>query len=156
MRTFCIHYRNQKGATATKSCKALISLFSKTGCQSKEVEEISSLTYPEYLINNKLTVGRKSYMQFTNKALYPDPRSLATHEIPEVVEDYHLAAINAIEVGFNGIEIHGAHEYLLDQFMKDGINDRKDEYGSSLASRCNFLLEVVNSVATAISADKVG
>ncbi|KAI3789984.1 hypothetical protein L2E82_02793 [Cichorium intybus] len=87
---------------------------------------------------------------------YPEPRPLATHEIPEVVEDYRLAAINAIEAGFDGIEIHGAHGYLLDQFMKDGINDRKDEYGGSLANRCKFLLEVVKSVATAIGADKVG
>ncbi|KAL4589427.1 hypothetical protein LXL04_002334 [Taraxacum kok-saghyz] len=87
---------------------------------------------------------------------YPDPRPLSTHEIPEVVEDYRLAAINAIEAGFDGIEIHGAHGYLLDQFMKDGINDRKDEYGGSLANRCKFILQVVKSIATAIGADKVG
>lgn len=89
-------------------------------------------------------------------AQYPNPRPLATHEIPEVVEDYRLAAINAIEAGFDGIEIHGAHGYLLDQFMKDGINNRTDEYGGSLANRCKFLLKVVKSIATAIGADKVG
>ncbi|KAF5776154.1 putative NADH:flavin oxidoreductase/NADH oxidase, aldolase-type TIM barrel [Helianthus annuus] len=87
---------------------------------------------------------------------YPEPRPLATHEIPQVVEDYRLAAINAIEAGFDGIEIHGAHGYLLDQFMKDGINDRTDEYGGSLDNRCKFLLQVVRAIAAAIGADRVG
>nr|XP_043624059.1 artemisinic aldehyde Delta(11(13)) reductase [Erigeron canadensis] len=87
---------------------------------------------------------------------YPEPRPLATHELPEVVEDYRLAAVNAIEAGFDGIEIHGAHGYLLDQFMKDGINDRRDEYGGSLANRCKLLLQVVQAVVAAIGADRVG
>ncbi|KAK1417428.1 hypothetical protein QVD17_26555 [Tagetes erecta] len=87
---------------------------------------------------------------------YPEPRPLATHEVLNVVEDYRLAAINAIEAGFDGIEIHGAHGYLLDQFMKDGINDRTDEYGGSLANRCKFLIQVVQAVAAAIGADRVG
>lgn len=58
--------------------------------------------------------------------------------------------------GFDGIEIHGAHGYLIDQFLKDGINDRKDEYGGSLANRCKFILQVVNAVVEAIGADRVG
>lgn len=87
---------------------------------------------------------------------YPEPRPLAAHEIPEVVEDYRVAAINAIEAGFDGIEIHGAHGYLLDQFMKDGINDRTDEYGGSLENRCKFILQVVQAVAAAIGADRTG
>ncbi|KAI3825489.1 hypothetical protein L1987_06979 [Smallanthus sonchifolius] len=82
---------------------------------------------------------------------YPHPRPLATHEIPDVLEDYRLAAINAIEaVGFDVIEIHGAHGYLLVQFMKDGANDRTNEYGGSLSNRCKFLLQVVQAVAAAI------
>ncbi|KAJ0745684.1 putative artemisinic aldehyde Delta(11(13)) reductase [Helianthus annuus] len=87
---------------------------------------------------------------------YPQPRPLATHEIPDVVQDYRLAVINAIQAGFDGVEIHGAHGYLLDQFMKDGINDRTDEYGGSLENRCKFLLQVVQAVAAAIGADRVG
>ncbi|KAI3711521.1 hypothetical protein L1987_70059 [Smallanthus sonchifolius] len=87
---------------------------------------------------------------------YPDPRPLAAHELSEVVQDYRLAAVNAIEAGFDGIEIHGAHGYLFDQFMKDGINDRTDEYGGSLANRCKFLLQVVQAVTAAIGADRVG
>ncbi|RLM61449.1 12-oxophytodienoate reductase 7 [Panicum miliaceum] len=86
---------------------------------------------------------------------YPTPRRLATSEIPEIVEQYRQAAVNAIKAGFDGIEIHGAHGYLIDQFLKDGINDRTDEYGGSLSNRCRFLLEVTRAVVSAIGADRV-
>ena len=59
-------------------------------------------------------------------------------------------------VGFDGVEIHGAHGYLLDQFMKDQVNDRTDKYGGSLENRCGFALEVVEAVVDEIGADKVG
>ncbi|KAI5674287.1 hypothetical protein M9H77_14651 [Catharanthus roseus] len=88
--------------------------------------------------------------------IYPKPRALTIYEIPQVVEDYRQSAINAIEAGFDGIEIHGAHGYLIDQFLKDGINDRKDEYGGSLSNRCKFIIQVVKSVAEAIGPDRVG
>lgn len=58
--------------------------------------------------------------------------------------------------GFDGIEIHGAHGYLIDQFLKDGINDRTDEYGGSISNRCKFLVQVVQAVAAAIGPDRVG
>ncbi|KAH7519274.1 12-oxophytodienoate reductase 3 [Ziziphus jujuba] len=87
---------------------------------------------------------------------YPKPRALETYEIPLVVEQYCRAAINAIRAGFDGIEIHGAHGYLIDQFLKDGINDRVDEYGGSVTNRCKFLMQVVQSVVAAIGADRVG
>ncbi|KAK9162030.1 hypothetical protein Syun_002932 [Stephania yunnanensis] len=77
-------------------------------------------------------------------------------EIPEIVNDFRAAARNAIEAGFDGVEIHGAHGYLLDQFMKDKVNDRTDEYGGSLENRCRFPLEVVEAVAEEIGADRVG
>ncbi|OWM74433.1 hypothetical protein CDL15_Pgr013337 [Punica granatum] len=88
--------------------------------------------------------------------IYPKPRVLKTLEILEVVEHYRQAAINAIEAGFDGIEIHGAHGYLIDQFLKDGINDRTDEYGGSIENRCRFLMQVVKAVVQAIGADRVG
>ncbi|KAB1669688.1 hypothetical protein ES319_1Z019900v1 [Gossypium barbadense] len=87
--------------------------------------------------------------------IYPKPRPLETSEIQEVVEHYHKAALNAIRAGFDGIEIHGAHGYLIDQFLKDGINDRTDEYGGSLANRCKFLMQIVQAVASAIGIDRV-
>ncbi|ONH97610.1 hypothetical protein PRUPE_7G200800 [Prunus persica] len=89
-------------------------------------------------------------------ATYPKPRRLETPEILQVVEHYRQAALNAIRAGFDGIEIHGAHGYLIDQFLKDGINDRTDEYGGSLANRCKFLLQVVQAVVGAVGADRVG
>ncbi|KAG2377170.1 putative 12-oxophytodienoate reductase [Vigna angularis] len=84
------------------------------------------------------------------------PRRLKTDEIPHVVNDFRLAARNAIEAGFDGVEIHGAHGYLLEQFMKDAVNDRSDEYGGSLENRCRFALEVVEAVVKEIGAERVG
>ncbi|CAI8606507.1 unnamed protein product [Vicia faba] len=87
---------------------------------------------------------------------YPPPRRLSTDEIPMIVNDFKIAAMNAMEAGFDGVEIHGANGYLLDQFLKDKVNDRDDQYGGSLENRCRFPLEVVKAVADEIGADKVG
>ncbi|KAJ4826370.1 12-oxophytodienoate reductase 3 [Turnera subulata] len=87
---------------------------------------------------------------------YPAPRALETSEIPKVVEDYRLAAVNSIRAGFDGIEIHGAHGYLIDQFLKDGINDRTDEYGVSIGNRCTFLMQILEAIVEAIGAHRVG
>ncbi|XP_062091164.1 12-oxophytodienoate reductase 3-like [Humulus lupulus] len=87
---------------------------------------------------------------------YPKPHALETFEIHEVVEDYRRAAINAIQAGFDGIEIHSAHGYLLDQFLKDGINDRTDKYGGSIENRCKLLMQVVEAVVSAIGVNRVG
>ncbi|KAF5479437.1 hypothetical protein F2P56_000257, partial [Juglans regia] len=83
-------------------------------------------------------------------------RRLGTDEIPQIVDDFRLAAKNAIEAGFDGVEIHGAHGYLIDQFTKDHVNDRTDQYGGSLENRFRFALEIVEAVANEIGADKVG
>nr|XP_034903574.1 putative 12-oxophytodienoate reductase 11 isoform X2 [Populus alba] len=87
---------------------------------------------------------------------FTTPRRLRTDEIPHVVNDYRIAARNAMEAGFDGVEIHGAHGYLIDQFMKDQVNDRTDQYGGSLENRCRFALEVVGAVVDEIGADRVG
>ncbi|KAJ4967262.1 hypothetical protein NE237_019111 [Protea cynaroides] len=84
------------------------------------------------------------------------PRRLETDEIPQIVNDFRMAARNAVEAGFDGVEIHGAHGYLLDQFLKDQVNDRTDKYGGTLENRCRFPLEVVDAVVDEIGADKVG
>ncbi|KAJ0079763.1 hypothetical protein Patl1_23875 [Pistacia atlantica] len=84
------------------------------------------------------------------------PRSSRTDEIPQIVNDFRLAARNAIEAGFDGVEIHEANGYLIDQFMKDKVNDRTDKYGGSLENRCRFTLEIVEAVVNEIGADKVG
>lgn len=89
-------------------------------------------------------------------AEFSPPRRLRTEEIPQVVNDFRLAALSAIEAGFDGVEIHGAHGYLIDQFLKDQVNDRTDEYGGSLENRCRFALEIVEAISDAIGADRVG
>ncbi|WCJ34878.1 12-oxophytodienoate reductase 1 [Euphorbia peplus] len=93
---------------------------------------------------------------FTDGGDFTPPRRLETHEIPQIVNDFRIAARNAIEAGFDGVEIHGAHGYLIDQFMKDQVNDRTDEYGGSLENRCRFALQIVEAMVNEIGADKVG
>lgn len=89
-------------------------------------------------------------------AQFSPPRRLRTDEVSQVVNDFRHAARNAMEAGFDGVEIHGAHGYLIDQFMKDQVNDRTDKYGGSMENRCRFALEIVEAVADEIGADKVG
>lgn len=84
------------------------------------------------------------------------PRALETEEIPAIVEQYRQAAKNALAAGFDGIEIHGANGYLLDQFLRDGTNKRADRYGGSPENRARFLLEVTEAVAEVWGAERVG
>ena len=83
---------------------------------------------------------------------FPTPRALEIHEIRDIVEDFAQAARNAIAAGFDGIEIHGANGYLVDQFLRDGANQRTDAYGGSIANRARFLLEIVDATSAAIGA----
>ncbi|MBD2096478.1 alkene reductase [Trichocoleus sp. FACHB-591] len=76
------------------------------------------------------------------------PRALETHEIPGIVEQYRQGAQNALEAGFDGVEIHAANGYLIDQFLRDGTNHRTDEYGGSIENRARFLLEVTAAVTS--------
>ncbi|RRT68306.1 hypothetical protein B296_00005771, partial [Ensete ventricosum] len=87
---------------------------------------------------------------------FSPPRRLRTDEIPGIVDDFRVAARNAIEAGNFSSKIHGAHGFLIEQFLKDSVNDRDDEYGGSLDRRCRFALEVVAAVADEIGADRVG
>nr|XP_043608652.1 12-oxophytodienoate reductase 1-like [Erigeron canadensis] len=84
------------------------------------------------------------------------PRTLSRKEISLVADDFRVAARNAVEAGFDGVEIHGAHGYLIDQILEDQANDGTDKYGGSLENRCRFALEVVEKVSNEIGADRVG
>lgn len=84
------------------------------------------------------------------------PRALETHEISEIVEQFRKGAENALAAGFDGVELHGAFGYLIDQFLQDGSNQRTDEYGGSIEKRSRFLLEVVEAVSSVWGADRVG
>jgi N-ethylmaleimide reductase len=84
------------------------------------------------------------------------PRALATIEIAGVVEQFAQAARNAMAAGFDGVEVHGANGYLIDQFLRDSCNDRTDAYGGSIAHRARFALEVMQAVCAAIGPGRVG
>ncbi len=95
---------------------------------------------------------------FVNNAFIDvsEPRALEIDELPGIVNDFRKAASNAIEAGFDGVEIHGANGYLLDQFIKDGTNIRTDAYGGSVENRARLLLEVTAAVAEEIGAERTG
>lgn len=122
-------------------------------------------------------VGRVSHPDFHNGALpvapsaiAPDgetytptglkkmvaPRALEASELPGIVADYRKGAENAKAAGFDGVEIHGANGYLLDQFTRDGANKRTDAYGGSVENRVRFPLEVTDAVISVWGADRVG
>nr|GFA07014.1 N-ethylmaleimide reductase [Tanacetum cinerariifolium] len=86
----------------------------------------------------------------------PVPRALSVEEIRELVELYAQAAKNAIEAGFDGVEIHAANGYLVNQFISEHSNHREDEYGGSLENRLRFLREIVTAVADAVGGDRLG
>jgi N-ethylmaleimide reductase len=86
----------------------------------------------------------------------PTPRALEIEEIRAIVEDYRQAAKNARAAGFDGVEVHGANGYLLDQFLQDCTNLRTDQYGGSVENRARMLFEVVDAVASEIGRERVG
>jgi N-ethylmaleimide reductase len=85
-----------------------------------------------------------------------EPRALDLSEIPGIIDSYKRGAANAIEAGFDGVEVHGANGYLLDQFARDGINKRTDAYGGSIENRARLMLEVSKAIADEIGADRTG
>ena len=94
--------------------------------------------------------------QLGEKVDCPTPRELNQEEIISIVSDYQQAAFNAVAAGFDGVEIHGANGYLIDQFLRTTSNKRVDEYGGSIQQRLRFLKEVVNIIVDGIGADKTG
>ena len=84
------------------------------------------------------------------------PRVLRTEQIEAIVKDFRNAAVNAIEAGFDGVEIQGANSHLVDQFLEDGANVRTDLYGGSIENRCRFLMEIVDQIGTAIKGHALG
>jgi N-ethylmaleimide reductase len=90
------------------------------------------------------------------KKPYVAPRALETSEIPGIIDEYRTGAKNARAAGFDGVEIHGANGYLLDQFLRDGTNQRTDAYGGPVENRARLLLEVTQAAIELWSPDRVG
>lgn len=95
-------------------------------------------------------------MTYEGMQPYETPRAMTLADIERIKENFRQAAHNALSAGFDGVEIHGANGYLLDQFLRDGSNQRTDSYGGSLENRARLLLEVVDDVSSIWGADRVG
>ena len=91
-----------------------------------------------------------------DKAPFVEPRALETDEIPKVIDQFRRGAENAKAAGFDGVEVHGANGYLLDQFLRDGSNHRTDRYGGSIEHRARFVVEVVEAVASVWDPGRIG
>ena len=123
---------------------------------------VGRISHPSLLPGEALPVGpsaiRPAGKAFTKRGMmeFVTPRALGISEIPALLEDFRNAAHNARAAGFDGVELHGANGYLLDQFLRDGSNQRTDRYGGSVANRMRLLNEVVAAVCAVWGADRVG
>ena len=93
---------------------------------------------------------------YEGKMPYVEPRAATDHDIERIVADYARAARNAIDAGFDGVQIHGANGYLVDQFLRDGANFRTDDYGGSIEKRLRFMTEILEAVGAEIGMNRVG
>jgi N-ethylmaleimide reductase len=100
--------------------------------------------------------GSKGFTADFQQVQYETPRALETSELPGIVEDYRRGAVNALAAGFDGVEIHAANGYLLDQFLEDKTNQRTDVYGGSIENRARLLLEVTDAVVDVWGKGRVG
>ncbi len=123
---------------------------------------VGRVSHPDYLDGrlpvgpSALPVGEDLHTPDGEKKPIPVPRALETEEIPEIVEQFRSGAKHARDAGFDGVEIHGANGYLLDQFLRDGSNRRTDPYGGSLENRMRFPLEVARAVIGEWGENRVG
>jgi len=123
---------------------------------------VGRISHPAFQANNELPVAPSPVKPkgkiFTGTTMedYVTPRALETSEISGIVAEYVHGAELAKEAGFDGVEIHNANGYLLDQFLRDGTNQRSDQYGGSPQNRARFSLEVTEAVVKVWGADRVG
>jgi len=109
----------------------------------------------EHPVGPSATAGNFSVHTTNGSQPAPVPRALSTTEVAEEAQSYVDAAVRAIDAGFDGIELHGANGYLIQQFLASNVNRREDRYGGSIANRIRFAVEVAESTAAAIGAEKV-
>ena len=120
------------------------------------------ISHPDLLPNNQQPVSASAIraegdaVTFEGMKPFVEPRALETDELPGIVDQYRKAAINAKEAGFDGVEVHAANGYLLDQFLRDGTNQRQDNYGGSLENRTRLMLEVIDAVAGIWDPSQIG
>lgn len=124
---------------------------------------VGRVSHPVFQPGNKLPVAPSAiapkgqlYGPDWKKIDYVAPRALELGEIPQIIESYAVGASNAKRAGFDGVEVHGANGYLLDEFLRDGTNVRTDAYGGSVTNRARLVLEVVDAVVGVWGASRVG
>ena len=127
-----------------------------------QIWHVGRISHPSLLPSDALPVApsaiKPAGQAFTYAGLqdYVTPRALDASELPGIIQDYVHATNCALKAGFDGVEIHAANGYLLDQFLRDGSNKRDDNYGGSFENRARLLMEVTQAVVNVIGADKVG
>ncbi len=127
-----------------------------------QIWHVGRVSHPDHtggtqpIAPSAITADAQTFISSGEFAPVAAPHALTKDEIGQVVADYGTAARNAIEAGFDGVEIHGANGYLIDQFLRDGANKRTDEYGGTIENRVRFMTEVVDAVVAAIGADRTG
>lgn len=123
---------------------------------------VGRISHPDIQPGNVLPVAPSAIAPkgdaatFTGPKPFVTPRALEEKEIPGVIAQYKLGAENAKRAGFDGVEIHGANGYLIDQFLRDGSNQRTDQWGGSVENRARFALEVTRAVIGVWGSDRVG
>jgi N-ethylmaleimide reductase len=124
---------------------------------------VGRISHRSHQIDNQLPVAPSAikpeggiYSAQWKEVAFETPRALELEEIPGIIEQFKQGAINAKEAGFDGVEVHGANGYLLDQFLQDGSNIRDDIYGGSIENRARLLLEVVDAAISVWSSARVG
>jgi N-ethylmaleimide reductase len=123
---------------------------------------VGRISHPDFLDGQlpvaPSAIAPRGVQTFTAEGLkdIPAPRALETGEIPGIVDEVRRAAENARAAGFDGVEVHGANGYLLDQFLEDGTNQRTDQYGGSVENRARLLFEVIDAVAGVWGSERVG
>ncbi|MBM0744427.1 alkene reductase [Phormidium sp. CLA17] len=128
-----------------------------------QLQHVGRISHPSLQPNGVLPVAPSAIAPEEGEAAtyegskpYVTPRALETDELPGIVEAYRQGAENALAAGFDGVEVHGANGYLLDQFLRDGTNKRTDAYGGSVENRARLLLEVTEAIVGVWGADRVG
>jgi 2,4-dienoyl-CoA reductase-like NADH-dependent reductase (Old Yellow Enzyme family) len=122
---------------------------------------VGRISHP-YFLNGELPVAPSAIKPQGHVSLirpkmeYVTPRALETREVQALVERYKICGQNAMEAGFDGVEIHGANGYLIDQFLQSSTNQRTDQYGGSLENRSRFLIEIADSLISVWGAGRVG
>lgn len=142
--------------------KVVDAVHAKGGKIVLQLWHVGRISHPSLLPNNALPVApsaiKPAGQAFTYQGLqdFVTPRALAIEELPGIVDEYVQATRNALAAGFDGVEIHAANGYLLDQFLRDGTNKRTDSYGGDKINRARLLLEVTQNVVAVAGADRVG